>query len=258
MQNNTGAGISPHPPRMALLACQVFQREIALLAAGAKHIVETRFFEIGLHDRPDHLRAILQAELNALARREDIEAVALAYGLCGRGSAGLRSCGHPLVIPRAHDCITVFMGSKEAFAERQRRCPGCYYYTPGWNRARRVPGPDRLQWLKEELHGKFDIEDAEYLLENERQQWAAHHHALYIDLGTPDAEREAEYAESCALWLGWEFQRLKGDFRLLRDLLWGNWDAARFEIAAPGQRLVHSPDENILGLEAAGEETPAK
>ena len=33
----------------------------------------------------------------------------------------------------------MFLGSKEAYAAHQRSCPSCYYYTPGWNRARRVP-----------------------------------------------------------------------------------------------------------------------
>ena len=71
--------------------------------------------------------------------REDIEAVALAYGLCGCGTAGLQPRRHKFVIPRAHDCIALFMGSKDAYAEQQRLCPTCYYYTPGWNRERRVP-----------------------------------------------------------------------------------------------------------------------
>ena len=104
-----------------MLACSVFEREIALHARGAEHIAEVRFFEMGLHDRPDLLRATLQENLDAVDSRTDIEAVVLAYGLCGRGTARLRPLRHKLVIPRAHDCITVFMSSKEAYVEHQRR-----------------------------------------------------------------------------------------------------------------------------------------
>src|ERR1017187_8715983 len=154
-------------PRLALLACSVFEKEIALFARGATHIAETRFFEMGLHDRPDQLRATLQENLDAVDARTDIEAVVLAYGLCGRGTAGLKPLRHKLVIPRAHDCITVFMGSKEAYAEHHRRCPTCYYYTPGWNRGRRVPGPDRLETLKSELAKKYDADDVEFLIQTE-------------------------------------------------------------------------------------------
>ena len=240
-------------PKIALLACSVFEQEIALLTRGAEHLVETRWFEMGLHDRPDQLRYTLQEALEAVDARTDIEAIVLAYGLCGRGTAGLRPLRHKLVIPRAHDCITVFMGSKEAYAEHQRRCPTCYYYTPGWNRNRRVPGPEKLAALKAELAKKFDADDIEFLLETEREQWAMHDTATYLDLGTDDAESEAAYAKKCADWLGWKFERQRGDPKLLRDLLWGNWDNERFQIIEPGMQLGHSADGNILRAEPAAQ-----
>ena len=199
------------PPRIALLACRVFEKEIALLAAGAGHILETRFFEVGLHDRSDQLREKLQSELQSVSSRDDIDAVVLAYGLCGRGTAGLRPLRHMLVIPRAHDCITVFMGSKEAYAAHQRRCPSCIYYSPGWNRERRVPGPERLAVLQSELAKKYATDDVEMLIETERELWAMHDTVAYLDLGTDDAETEAAYAKKCADWLGWKFERLAGD-----------------------------------------------
>jgi hypothetical protein len=238
------------PPRFGLLACKVFEREIALLAAGARHIVETRWFEMGLHDRPDEMRAILQEGLDRMDARDDIEVVALAYGLCGLGTAGLRPQRHRLIIPRAHDCITVFMGAKERYAAHQRACPSCYYYTPGWNRNRRVPGPEKLAALRVELLERFDPEDVDYLIDTEREQWALHDTVVYLDLGTDDAESEAEYAQRCAQWLGWKFQRMGGDPGLLRDLLWGRWgDADRFQVIEPGEALGHSPDEKVMRAE---------
>jgi len=238
-------------PRIALLACSVFEREIELHLRGAQHLAEQRFFEMGLHDRPDQLRATLQQNLEAVDARTDIEAVVLVYGLCGRGTAGLRPLRHRLVIPRAHDCITLFLGSKEAYAEQQQRCPTCYYYTPGWNRGRRVPGPEQLAAKRAELLLKFDSDDVEFLIASERELWARHDTATYLDLGTADAEAEAAYAAQCAAWLGWKFERLRGDATLFRDLLWGRWDAQRFQIVEPGQRLEHAPDESILRAESA-------
>ena len=243
---NLNEAVPMTPPRIILLACSVFEREIAMLAEGAGHIVETRWYEIALHDRPDELRAKLQGELDSLDGRDDIDAVALAYGLCGLGTAGLRAGRHPYVLPRAHDCITLFMGGKERYAEHQRACPGCMYYTPGWNRARRVSGPDRLAHIREEYAKQFDAEDVEFLIECENQTWAMHDTATYIDIGTPDGEKEAAYAERCAKSLGWKFERIHGDPALLRDLLWGNWDPTRFLVVEPGSASAHSPDESIL------------
>jgi hypothetical protein len=84
-------------PQIALLACSVVEREIALLVRDVRHIAETRFFEIGLHDRPDVLRATLQQQPDEVDARNDTEAMVLAYGLCGRGTAGLRPLRHKLV-----------------------------------------------------------------------------------------------------------------------------------------------------------------
>ena len=45
----------------------------------------------------------------------------------------------------------------------------------------------------------------------EREQWALHDTATYLDLGTDDAAAEADYARKCADWLGWKFEHLRGD-----------------------------------------------
>jgi len=234
---------------LAVLACDVLQEEIALHTAGAAHIMETRFFEIGLHDRPDRLREILQHNLDAVDARPDIDAVVMVYGLCGRGTVGLRSQRHRLVIPRAHDCITLFMGGKEAYADHQRRCPTCYYYTPGWNRARRVPGPEMFEAMRQDLTGRFDDEDIEFLIDSQREQLAMHDTATYIGLGTDTALTESEYAAKCAEFMGWKFEPLQGDPALLKDLLWGHWDADRFLILEPGQQLGQATDESIMRAE---------
>jgi len=255
MENSPPTSSGRPPPQVALLACAVFEQEIALLARGASHLAEVRFFEMGLHDRPNQLREMLQKNLAAVDARSDIEAVVLAYGLCGRGTAGLHPLQHKLVIPRAHDCITVFMGSKEAYAGHQGRCPTCYYYTPGWNRQRRVPGPERLAALRAELAARFEPDNVEFLIETEREQWAAHDTVTYLELGTADAQAEADYARRCAGWLGWKFEHLRGDPALLNDLLWGNWDDARFQIIEPGMQLEHAPDETILRAEPVPKKT---
>lgn len=241
---------APHRPRIALFACQVFEDEIAAYLSEATEVVVREDFEVGLHDQPDRLRERLQAAIDGVDGRGDLSAIVLLYGLCGRGTAGLRAGRHPLVIARGHDCLTHFMGSKERYAAHHAGCPTCYYYTPGWNRARRVPGPDREAALRAEWAERFDEEDVAFLLESEREQWQLHDTATYIDLGTPGAEAEAAYAAECARALGWRFEHLKGDPALLRALLGGHWeDAERFQIVAPGERLVHDATERIFGVE---------
>ncbi len=233
-------------PKIGLIACRVFEEEILVHGAGLSQILETRFLEVGLHDHPDNLRKALQSEIVAFDTL-DVEAVVLAYALCGRGTAGLRASRHRLVIPRGHDCITVFMGSKEKFACQQAACPDSYYYTPGWMKANRTPGPERLESLRAELCERFEPDDVEFLLESEKANWAQHGRAVFLDLGTPGADEKAASAERAASSLGWKFERLPGDATLLRDLLAGRWDDNdRFQIIEPGARLDHAPDERIF------------
>lgn len=239
--------MSAAPPRLALIACSVFESEVALHAQPPPALI--RWLEIALHDRPEVLRARLQEAVDSLNERKEFDAVALLYGLCGRGTAGLRAGRHPIVIPRAHDCITVFLGYRERF---NRQNDGTtYFYTPGWNRARRVPGPDRESWLRKELSGRFDPEDVEYLIASERETWTHYRRAAFIDLGTDDAESEAAYARRCAEQMSWRYDRLAGDPGLLRDLLAGHWDDARFQIVPPGAELRHATDERIFDVRSS-------
>ena len=233
-------------PRIALIACRVFEDEIVLHGGDSPHIVETRYLEIGLHDHPGNLRKAVQAEVDSFDARGDIDAVVLAYALCGRGTAGLRAGRHRLVIPRGHDCMTVFMGAKEKFACQQAAAPDSYYYTPGWMRENRCPGPGRLESLRAEFSEKFEPDDVEFLIESEKANWAQHGRAVYLDLGTPEADEKAAEAEAAAKALGWEFERIPGDPTLLNDLLSGRWDAERFQIIEPGALLDHSPDDKIF------------
>jgi hypothetical protein len=235
-----------HTPAIGLIACDVFSHEITIAAGNATHILHRKSLPIGLHDRPNEMYVALQAAIDEMDNQPNIEAIVLGYGLCGLGTAGLSARKLPLVIPRAHDCITVFLGSKERCAEHRQNCHGCYHYTSGWNRARRVPGPDRIAALHEEYTGTYNEEDVNFLLESERSMWSPYHTATFIDTGTSDATAEAAYAQSCADWLGWKFEIIPGDPSLLHDLLRGVWDEERFQIIHPGHQLAHSPDSAIM------------
>lgn len=240
------------PVPVGLIACKVFEDEIAQLREEAR-IVREVSLEMGLHDHPDTLRARLQEEVLVMDAVDGIGAVVLAYALCGMGTAGLRAGRHPLVIPRAHDCIAVLMGGKECHARQFAMHPDSYYFSSGWMRAGRTPGPERLESLRVEYAKSFDPDDVEFLLESERAVWASHGRAVFVDQGTPGADGFAEAAQSAARWLGWQYEKIPGDPAMLRDLLAGRWDDGRFQIVPPGGVLRHSSGEGIFRSSAPQE-----
>ena len=100
--------------RLKIIACEVLCREICLLAAGSPNQVDVEFLPKGLHDmRSVRMLERLQQTLDAVDGTR-YDAVAFGYALCGNGLAGLAARSIPVVLPRAHDCITLFLGSARA------------------------------------------------------------------------------------------------------------------------------------------------
>jgi len=234
-------------PPIALIGCRVLEKEIAALLRDSRHVVSREFFEIGLHDQPGVLRGRLAAAIARAEANPAVESVVLVYGLCGLALAQLAPARCRLVVARAHDCVALFLGSKERYAACLRAQPGTYWYSPGWNRDRRVAGPEREAYLRERYTAQFGSEDAEALLEMERATFGHYTTAAHTDLGLPDDEPHRRYTQQCAQWLGWRYEHHAGDPRLLHDLLHGPWDDERFLVVHPGQRIAHTADERIIG-----------
>ena len=114
--------------RLRCIACDVLARPVYLAAARSPHLVDVTLQHFGLHLTPKKLRLSLQSEIDSSAQAGIYDAVVLAYGLCGKATDGLRAVGIPLVLPRAHDCITLFLGSRDRYDAEFQACPGTYWY----------------------------------------------------------------------------------------------------------------------------------
>ena len=103
---------------LKLIACNVFWREACLAIAESPHVIDADFTEVGEHIHCDSLRSIIQAKIDTADESgRNYDAIVLLYGLCGNAGVGLRSRSSPLIMPRAHDCCTILLGSKTRFHE---------------------------------------------------------------------------------------------------------------------------------------------
>ena len=117
--------------KLKVIACDVLYREVCQACAETKHATDVVFVPFGLHNTPTQLRERLQQEIDA-ADSDDYDAVVLAYGLCSRGTAELEARSKKLVLPKAHDCITLLLGSRARYDNEFTGNPGTYYYSAGW------------------------------------------------------------------------------------------------------------------------------
>ena len=220
-------------PSLAVIACAVLEDETRHFAGEMPHVRELIILPQGLHKEPVRLQRELQAAIDRAEAMPAIEAIALVYGLCSRGVENLRHGRCPLVMARAHDCVTLFLGSKERYAAYACEHPDTYWYSPGWIKTGKQPGPDRAANLRGEYAEKFDADDVEYLVEMDRQGLANYRRAAFVDLGVGKAAQDVAYTRHCADCLGWSFEQVDGDPSLLRDLLAGHWDERRFLVVPP-------------------------
>ena len=121
------------PRRLKFIGCEIIYREACRLAALSPHLVDVQFLRKGLHDlEKKDMLARLQEAVDAASADPAYRAVLLGYARCNDGVAGLRARRIPLVIPKAHDCITFFFGHRDRYKEYFDAHPGSYFHTTGW------------------------------------------------------------------------------------------------------------------------------
>jgi hypothetical protein len=242
--------------RLKAIICQVFTREMEAVCLRSPNIIDVDTLNMGLHDLGAQMRPYLQERIDS-ADSLGYEAIVLAYGLCGRGTEGLRAASTPLVLPRAHDCIGVLMASRRRYQEYFDNRPGVYYRSPGWIEfqnpdsalepafaaSKRVLGERRSL---DQLIARYGEDNGRYLFE----QFTAYHRRYsgltYISPGIDDDAGYRDRARHEAETHDWAFEELEGSLSLLQRLVDGAWDPDDFVIVPPGKAVRASGKDSIM------------
>jgi len=250
-----------------IIACEIAFREICHVAARSPNLMDLEFLTQGLHDTPCLGVAEIQRRIDAVPAGK-YDAILIGYGLCGNIIKGLQARHTPLVLPRAHDCITFFLGSKTRYQQMIDERAGTYYYTSGWleclrRRGEKAPPassmflPTRAGMNRDThaLHAewveKFGEESARYLLET-MDEWTQHYtHGALIDFEfTKPLHLDAPVKEICAQ-RGWQFEDVRGDLSLLQRWVDGDWATEDFLVVQPSEQITPSYKDDIIDTEPA-------
>ena len=244
--------------RLKLVACEICYREMCAAAARSINQVDIEFLPKGLHDIGQAGMCGRLKEVLAAVDQGQYDAILLGYALCSNGLVGVTADRIPLVVPRAHDCITLFLGSKERYLDYFQSHPGVYFKTSGWiergqgliqYREDSIAQKSGMMQTFEELAAKYGEDNARYLYEQLCDMTRNYSGMTYIEMGVEPDDRFERQARQQAAERGWKFEKLAGDMTLIRQLVDGPWDDARFLVVPPRGRIAASFDESIIKVE---------
>ncbi len=242
-----------------LVSCEVLYRELCHLIAHSPHQVDHCFLPKGLHDIGSAgMVERLQAAVDA-ADTPGYDAILLGYALCNNGITGLCARTLPVVIPRGHDCMTLFFGSRDKYLDYFQNNPGTYFLTSGWIerggdptgelRQLSIQNKNGMDLTYEQLVEKYGEENARFLFDQLCDMTRHYRQITFLSMGIePNAQFE-NTAQDRARENGWSYERVQGNLTLLERLVRGEWDESDFLVVPPGHRVVPTHDDRIITAE---------
>jgi len=245
--------------KLKIIACDVLNREISYLASQSKHYIDVTFLNQGLHNTPDKLRELVQIEVdkangefpyNYYNTCPNYDYIILGYGLCSNGIVGITSHNIPMIIPRAHDCITLLMGSKEKYKSNFMNYPGIYWFSSGWIERGWQPSELKYSALLKDYTQRYGEENAEFLMEIEQSWMKEYKKAGFISW---DCFRNNEYyrtfTKNSSNYFKWDFIEIEGSSSLLENIINGEFHNNEVLVVPPTSIVNASYDDEIIKSE---------
>ena len=188
--------------------------------ANSPHQIDTEFLPQQLHVIGRVRMKNRMSEYLATVNEDMYDAILLAYGLCSGGIAGLVAGKIPLVVPRAHDCITLFLGDRKKYDDLFFANGGTYFMTTGW----------------------FEHDNA---LQYGIEMMPFYNKLAFIATGIEPNDTAEQHAKNFAEKHHWEYEKIIGDLSLLQRLICGDWNDD-FLIVPPGKQIQTAYDDNVI------------
>jgi len=195
-----------------VIACAIMKEEMLHLQTDGVSLV---FLEQSLHRTPQKMKGAIQEEIDKTGGW-DGDQVILSYGLCSNGIVGVRANHHPLLIPKVHDCIALFLGSNERHMEEHGKAPGTYYLTKGWIEEKKSP-----LGIFEEYCQRYGKDTAEWVIREELKNYTR---IALVESELGMGETHRKHAQENARFLNLRYEEIKGSLDFFRKILRGPWN----------------------------------
>jgi len=235
--------------KLKLISCEVLEREATHCLDEAAFEIDFEYTKKSAHEKPELLQKSIQEIIDC---SDDYDALLLGFGLCGNALNGIRARKCRLVVPRAHDCCTLFLGSKQRFNElfegresmpwgstgycekdgeylRNTDTGSVIGYDKTYDEYVEKYGKENAEYIWDSIHPKNESKDVIFINIPE-----TYNHEVYRDF-----EKEI-HKEDKVITIE------PGNLSLMRKLLMGKWDDD-FLIVEPGCEIsaVYDKDEIV-------------
>jgi len=243
--------------RLKLIACEILYREFCAAVALSANQVDVEFCPKGLHD----IGQQVDEQAGSRTCSPNVDHVASTTQCCSAtacAATGCRAGGQdvPLVLPKAHDCITLFLGARERYQEEHSRVATYWYVADQLERndgyvagagglAIGSDTDEQIEATRAAYVAKYGEDNAAYLMEV-LGGWREHYgRAAFVAMGVADETASEATAREEADRRGWAFERIEGSMVLLKRLIDGDWNEDML-VLQPGERLAMSWDDDVV------------
>lgn len=264
-----------------VIACAVLAIDLKHSARQLGLDIEYKFLEAGLHNTPKQLKEKLQAAIDEISASGLCSRIIIGYGICGKGTIGVRSRDIPLTIPKVHDCVALFLGGDQAYKDQFRKFPGTYYLSAGWCEEKTEPVSQRKQWayFGDQKLNYTDLTET-YGRDAARQTfdflntWQKNYQrAAFIETGAKTSSRYEKLALEMAEEYGWKYDKIQGSQALIKQLITADQSTSEILFVPPDHTIsfdaIHSTlsahpllfpgsrgEETASGVEITGPDLP--
>lgn len=230
--------------KTAVLSCEVFHAELALLLSGMHNPPDVKFLDLELHRYPEMLRSKFQEAVDGFeSESEGPLTVLCCYGLCGRALTGVHASRAILVFPRTHDCIPLLLGVGQKEVSGVTSDGAVYWLAPGWLAddtpiTRHLEEDERFCIYEQ----KYGSTRARRVIELEKAYMKDYSQACHIrwpEMGDAYVTEARRVAQCVRL----PYSEAAGSSGYLAELLLGGNDPEKFLHLQPGQTI----DMNVDG-----------
>jgi hypothetical protein len=208
-----------------IIACDTLKKELlaAMEKRGCNYPVV--WIDAGKHTWPDKLRASVQEAIDGVSPL--CKTILLLFGFCGNAMVGVEARNHRLVMPKAADCIPLFIGSRK---EREAYGTRTYFFTEGY-----LNSGGSLASDVPRIYERYGEEDGLFILKN---MLGHYQDFAVVDTGVFELDTIKARVDDFAKPLEIPVKLIPGSLRFIDALLAGDWQDDAFLRLEPGGKIT--------------------